>query len=145
MSEASSAKLSRRLQRRMVYWWLLGTLGFTVWGDLRSAGILTLTVGLSIVHFRGLHAQVSALNPYRSSSARAGNLVLALTRHLLLITGLLLILYVDSSRPAAVVLGVSSLPAALCVEALTSYFNSRAAVRDDSRLSSNRSESDQEP
>ena len=142
MTGSSHLPLVRRLKRRMIYWGLLVALGFTLLGDLRSVGILTVTVGLSIVHLRGLQAQVSALNPRQSSSDRARSLVLALTRYLLLITGLLLILYVDSSRPAAVVLGVSSLPAALFAETVTDY-RSRFLTRDRSpRLPSDSSESE---
>ncbi len=113
--------IGRRIQRRMVWLGLAAAVGLSFPPDPLALGILTLAVAASIFHFRGLRAQVATLDPVGTPSA-ARVLLVFLRRNLLLAAGLLLILFVNPSRPLALVLGVSTLPAALMIEALVQAF-----------------------
>ena len=116
----------RRLVRRMILLGVVGATYFVFTADIRGLGILTVTVAVSIFLVRSLEAHVASLD-VRRAPQRARTLVFALVRHLLLATGLILVLFVDVSRPAALILGVSTLPAALLAETLSSFLRTRRA------------------
>lgn len=119
-SESRPGPVTRRLIRRMLALAAMAGLYFLLVGDLRGFGILTVTVAVSIFHLRSLQAYVASLDVRASAgTASIGTLLLALARPFLLAAGLLLVLLVDLERPAPLIVGVSTLPAALLAEALS--------------------------
>ncbi|HVS63124.1 MAG TPA: hypothetical protein VMT85_06420 [Thermoanaerobaculia bacterium] len=112
----------RRLGWLMTGWTMPGLVLFLGRGDVRAALVLTLTLGLSIVHLRSLQAQVSRLDP--DAPTRAGAVMVV--RWGFLIIGLLGVLSFGVSRPLALAWGVALLPVALITEAVLAAMASRS-------------------
>jgi len=113
----------RRIERGAAAWTLAGALAYVALGRFPAALVLTVVSAASIVSFRGLQGIVSAIGPAEQEdrevkvgwrrSLRAF-LRLGLLGAFLIACGLLL----DRRLFPAIVLGCSTLPAALMTEGL---------------------------
>jgi hypothetical protein len=113
----------RRIERGAAAWMLAGALAYAAFGRFSSALVLTVVSAAGIVAFRGLQGIVSAIGPAEQGDREAkvgwrqglkAFVRLGLWGALLAACGLLL----DRRLFPAIVLGCSTLPAALMTEGL---------------------------
>lgn len=111
------ARLRRRVERKALVVGAGATISALFWADLLAAFVLTVTWGVGIVCFRGLAVQVRNLSRTRSSGARFG-----VVRFATLAFALLLITRLGIASPAAFIVGLGVVPAALLLEVLHQLF-----------------------
>lgn len=105
---------ARRIVRLMVVYGVVAAAALGLFsGSFEASAILTATVVLSIVNFRGLEAQTRILAPTSDGKLGLSSRLLILLRITLIILLIVLALRSFSGHRVAILLGLASLPVAL--------------------------------
>ena len=105
---------ARRIVRLMVLYGVVAAAALGLFsGSFEASAILTATVVLSIVNFRGLEAQTRILAPTSDGKLGLSSRLLILLRITLIILLIVLALRSFSGHRVAILLGLASLPVAL--------------------------------